>query len=169
MDKQEAILAMRDADDICSMGQIAKAVGCSSQYVRSVLLKNGRKTAGRTGYGPNLVRCERKEKTDFVYRWGRPIAPHVSGKIGELFVAADLMSRGYNVFAAIAHTCPCDFIAISPSGILSRVEAKCGKQGARSGNIWSPKPDPSKFDILGIVTMDNQVVYRNNMGEFIEP
>ncbi len=80
------------------------------------------------------------------------------GYVAELLVAADLLSKGFDVFRAVNPNAACDLVACR-SGALSRIEVKY---------IADPKPvnvrraiqhNLAKFDTLAVVDSNGQIVY----------
>lgn len=78
------------------------------------------------------------------------------GAATELIVAADLLSRGYEVFRSMAGTCSCDLIAMRDidDGCefqMLRVEAKTAHLDKRDGNSVSyDQGNPEEYDVLAV-------------------
>lgn len=85
-----------------------------------------------------------------------------TGAAHELFVAADLMFRGYAVFRALSGSCECDLAILTSDRRLLRVEVTTGYY-TQTGKIVSPKneQDGLKFDVLAIVVKtDRKIIYQ---------
>ena len=78
------------------------------------------------------------------------LTPGTAGAIGELRVSIELMARGYQIFRALSPSCPCDLIALRDNETV-RIEVRTTYFG-RTGNLIIPHNDPSKFDVLAMVT-----------------
>jgi Holliday junction resolvase-like predicted endonuclease len=73
-----------------------------------------------------------------------------TGAVAELKATIYLMELGYQVFRAISPNCPCDLIALDPSGKCFRVEVKTRNKTANDD--WGTLSyDTEKFDILILV------------------
>lgn len=78
-----------------------------------------------------------------------------TGAISELRVAADLLTKGYEVFRAVSAHCSCD-LAILRDGKLIRVEVRTGYIHNTNGKRITNRPkSTSKFDVLAICYNDN--------------
>lgn len=107
--------------------------------------------------------CSRECAVERQYTTGKELCrPYnlSTGKIGavqELSVAADLLLRGYDVFRAVSPSSSCDIVILHKKK-LYRVEVKTGHYG-RSGELYYPKGDSSKYDFLAVViTNDNKKI-----------
>ena len=91
-----------------------------------------------------------------------PLTTTAAGAIGELLVAADLVARGWHVFAPIIKVnTHCDLIAMNPNNnALLRVEVRCARRfgGAIRWNI----PEQSKGDIFARVVTGEPIDYWPN-------
>jgi hypothetical protein len=75
-----------------------------------------------------------------------------TGAISELRVAADLLSRGYEVFRALSPACSCD-LAILVHHQIYRVEVKTGSIHPRTGTV-SFATTPIRAEILAVATRE---------------
>lgn len=73
-----------------------------------------------------------------------------TGAINELFVANDLLIRGFSVFRSLSPSCFCDLIAVHKSGEVFRVEVKTASVDT-SGKIRHSKTSNDRFDWLAAV------------------
>lgn len=80
------------------------------------------------------------------------------GTINELTVAVDLLKRGFSVFRALSPSCECDLVILIENKAI-RVEVTAASI-SRRGTLMYPPHDPSKFDILALVS---------NRGIFYQP
>jgi|SRR5208282_862258 len=78
------------------------------------------------------------------------------GTIGELRVATDLLTKGYDVFRSVSTNCWTDLV-VNVDGKFLSVEVKTGRR-AKNGGIQHPKPK-TKTDVLAIV-LPNEIVYQ---------
>jgi hypothetical protein len=106
-------------------------------------------------------RCRNNAQTN-LSRFNRDLSTCTVGAIGELQVAVDLLSRGFNVFRALSPACPCD-LAILMDDKLIRVEVTTGYV-SHNGRLAHPPKDKSKFDILAICTGEG-IVYKPDLIE----
>lgn len=80
----------------------------------------------------------------------------VRGAIGELLVASDLLSRGYEVFRPLCAASSCD-LAYIRDGHLVRVEVKFIT--GTTVRLWR---NLGKFDVLALVYGDGRIEYRSH-------
>lgn len=75
-----------------------------------------------------------------------------AGAVSELRAAADLLSRGYEVFRALSPTCSCDLIAFKNSRII-RVEVRTGHYhlGDSGKPLFGETKQKHRADILALV------------------
>ncbi len=93
---------------------------------------------------------------------GLPTA--TTGTIGELRVACDLLSKGYEVFRALSASCSCD-LAILDGKQLLKIEVRTGYINRATGNRMLNRPkDETKYDIFAIV-LPNEIVYEPELSE----
>jgi hypothetical protein len=79
------------------------------------------------------------------------------GAWAEALVQANLLGRGYEVFAAVSPSATCDLVTLSPGG-LERIEVRCGRRRSpSSGTINIPAAE--RFDRLAVVMPDGRVFY----------
>ena len=98
--------------------------------------------------------CERAfRRTVYRRRHPRPVIASGSvGAIGELRVAADLLSRNLAVFRSLSPACCCDLVVLK-DGTLFRVEVTTGTY-LKGGGVSSPPHDAARYDILAVVCHD---------------
>jgi hypothetical protein len=75
-----------------------------------------------------------------------------------LTVQVDLISKGYDVFPAVAVAGPCDLIALK-GGEYARVKVSVGYTHPNGKVHVNEPPDPSGFDGLAVVAHNGAVVY----------
>ena len=106
-------------------------------------------------------RCQKLNQEKSIHH--EKIIPNVNtatvGAFGELLVAADLISKGYEVFRALSPACSCD-LAILKEGKLFRVEV-------RTRNVYISKlystltkfpKDKGRQEIFAIVLLGNKTI-----------
>lgn len=86
------------------------------------------------------------------------VSPPTKGAIAELFVSADLLKKGYEVFRAQSAACSCDLVTWKDGAFL-RVEVKCGVYGKRGGMQYQYPRDPTRYDLLAVVSREGEVTY----------
>jgi hypothetical protein len=152
---RERVRELVVSDPELNLSGIAERIGVSRERVRQIATEEGLAVArGVVGYRPR----PRRPPASRVITGGVPveITHTVAGTIGELLVAADLMARGFVVFAPIArHTASCDLIALV-SGTPERIEVRCAKR--REGKLRYPAPK-ARFDRLALVVTGETVTY----------
>lgn len=82
------------------------------------------------------------------------IASGTVGAIGELRAAAELLSKGYEVFRAVSQSCSCD-LAILKDDELLRVEVRTGfysPNGKLSYNRGRDRASSAKYDVMAVVS-----------------
>lgn len=88
------------------------------------------------------------------------ITTNTVGAISELFVSADLLKKGYEVFRAVSPSCSCDLIILK-NGIPFRVEVRTAYR-LINGNISLSRG--KKADILAIVVHhEEEIIYEPNL------
>ncbi len=92
-----------------------------------------------------------------------PLSSSVVGSISELLAAADLMARGYQVFAPVGQTVArVDLIALDHRGHALRIEVRSGHRRADgTGFTWARNPRHRQplVDHYAIVVTGEPVVY----------
>lgn len=83
------------------------------------------------------------------------------GGMNELRAAADLVGRGYHVFRSVVADGPIDLVAMTPEGMMLRVEVRTG-QATLSGYVWKRNHHDVPYDVAAIVLTD-RVVYEPDM------
>lgn len=69
------------------------------------------------------------------------------GGIAELWVAADLMAKGFHVFRHVVVQSPCDLVLMH-GRLLLRIECKMRQAGMKGPGI---RPNSERFDVLAVV------------------
>ena len=84
----------------------------------------------------------------------------MKGTVGELLVAADLLQRGYQVFAPMTrHMASVDLVTLDIGGThVERVEVKTGRR--REGRLVYASPTHERYDRLAIVVPGEEVIYK---------
>lgn len=123
-------------------------------------LRNGAKTCSTA--------CHQKR----VYRFGSPlhqkgISTGTIGAVSELLVAADLMSKGYEVFRALSPASSCD-LAILKNGALLRVEVRTMTL-TRTGKLTCDRSHRADILAAPVVNDGNRIVYEPSLIEDAEP
>lgn len=77
------------------------------------------------------------------------VAPGTVGAIGELMVAADLLSRGYAVFRALSPSCASDLV-ITEGQHLITIEVRTARKSSRTGKLWSSEKN-LRSDVIAYV------------------
>lgn len=80
------------------------------------------------------------------------------GAAAELLVAADLLSRGIEVFRALNMHCSCDLVA-HRNGRLVKVEVKTGKIDYRGRPVVGISKQRGKHDVLAVVDRKRGIHY----------
>lgn len=71
------------------------------------------------------------------------ISHSAAGTVGELLVAADLITRGWSVFFPLVRTLKCDLLVLSADGQrTARIEVRSGKR-VGNGLTYNRKPNDS--------------------------
>lgn len=83
----------------------------------------------------------------------------VVGAIGELIVAADLLSKGYEVFRAVSQAASCDLIVLK-AGACLRIEVRTNGIDLANERLYplKKKADAGKQDHFAMV-LPSRVVY----------
>lgn len=110
-----------------------------------------------TPTGRNQSYCEPRCRREHQQHLG--ISSGTLGAIGELQVATDLLSKGYEVFRAVSPNCSADMV-IRRDGRLFVVEVKTGRRGT-SGRPVYPAPKYN-VDIVAVVLPD-EIIYVPDM------
>jgi len=87
------------------------------------------------------------------------IASSTIGAIGEMLVAADLLSKGFEVFRAVSSACSSDLM-ISKNGKVISVEVRTGRTYIHG---ILPSRSDHRADILAI-NLGDRIVYRPELG-----
>ena len=85
------------------------------------------------------------------------------GAAGELQVCIDLIKKGYDVFRAIAASCPCDMVAMK-KGKLFRIEVKSVTK-RKDGSFVQPNLMNISADIVAAV-FDDEIEYEPSLDSF---
>lgn len=94
-------------------------------------------------------------------RYLQGLSPATIGGMNELRAAADLVGRGYHVFRSVVADGPIDLVAMTPEGMMLRVEVRTG-QATLSGYVWKQNHHDVPYDVAAIVLPD-RVVYEPDM------
>jgi len=117
--------------------------------VVSVRLGSKMKTKGWGYYKPDL-------KNNI----NRDISKSTTGAASELFVSADLLCRGFDVFRAVSPCCSCDLIAVKGKLFL-RIEVKTGRIFNEKIIFPSIKGKMAeRYDILAICVNCQKIIYK---------
>lgn len=92
---------------------------------------------------------------------GAGLPTGTTGAIGELKVAIDLLSRGYEVFRAVTPNCSCD-LAILKNGRLLRIEVRTAYLNNLTGKIAHNIPKSGRYDIYAAVLPD-RIIYEPDL------
>lgn len=117
------------------------------------------------------VCCASATKEKYRQQTGRSewekISPGKSGAVSELVVSADLLTRGYEVFRAVAQDGSCDMIILK-NGSLQRVEVRTGYK-TDDGKIkaTTTRLDPKKYDVLAIVIAGREICYHPDIASIV--
>lgn len=133
----------------------AVCVECGATYLRrskqklyctSACLKKSEERRRVPVYMTAIIQAER----------GRRLSTGAIGALGELRACADLIERGYFVFRAVSPASPCDLIALSPSGLLLRIEVRCGARRVNGAKTYVPVSEHRRplVDAVAVVFRD---------------
>ena len=93
-------------------------------------------------------------------QWYEPVAHDLStgtvGALSELRAAADLLSKGYEVFRAMSPSTSCDLVILK-DGKLTRVEVKSGRTNKKNGSICYATNN-IRADVVAVVLHD-RIIY----------
>jgi hypothetical protein len=82
------------------------------------------------------------------------------GALSEMAACSDLLRRGYQVFRALSPSAPCDLVVLAENRCY-RVEVKTAhRSGSGRLGFATRDFDPTKHDVLALVTPDGVVTYR---------
>ena len=97
------------------------------------------------------------------------IEPSGVGAISELWVAADLLSRGFHVFRSLSAHCPCDLVAFHEyTGLFLRLEVKTGPQ--KPDSCLNVVGNSRRYHVLASVLKDGDIRYLPNLKDpVLEP
>jgi hypothetical protein len=118
--------------------------------------------ANETGVRPSKRRPPARAPKSRVITGGVAVTINhtAAGTIGELLVAADLIARGYHVYAPLVrHGGGVDLVAISKLDCsLFRIEVRCAVR--RDNRLVFCAPSTAKHDVIALVVTGEPVVYR---------
>jgi hypothetical protein len=83
------------------------------------------------------------------------------GVVAELIVAADLQSKGYEVFRPVSPISPCDLLAMDSNWNVLRVQVKKATTSATGAIRCNIRKDLGRFDMLAIMVDSKRIEYRN--------
>jgi hypothetical protein len=140
-----------------SLREIATAVGISRERVRQLLaaegLKSTRKTTGRPRTRPPRVWRNRFGHT-------RKVSTHNLGAVSELFVAGDLLARGWSVYRAMSAHCVCDLVACDGDHTY-KIEVRSANRAASGAWTYNAKPRVDEsYDVFALVLPDGTIRYK---------
>jgi hypothetical protein len=153
---REAVRRLVREQPTWNLSRIADEVGVSRERVRQLVKAEGlAPPRGVVGYR----RRDRPPVARLITGGVAVRITHaVAGTIGELLVAADLLARGYQVYAPITrHGGACDLITLR-EGLTECIEVRCGARNAR-GVVKYNRPDTAKSDRRAIVLTGEPVLY----------
>lgn len=78
---------------------------------------------------------------------------HKKGAMGELVVAADLLSKGCEVYRSLSHSASCDMLVIHQGSIL-RVEVKVADRNESGSYSRNLRLKRGNYDVLAVVSRD---------------
>lgn len=84
------------------------------------------------------------------------------GVTAELIVAADLQSKGYQVYLPVSPICPCDMVAIDRGWNTFRVQVKRATTSPTGAIRCDIRKDIGRFDLLAVVVDDIRIEYRTS-------
>jgi hypothetical protein len=84
---------------------------------------------------------------------------HRVGAVSELFVASDLLKKGFEVYRSMSGG-GCDLVVIRTDGLVERIEVKTGYRTSK-GLLSYPHGHVGMFDIMAVVVEGEGVVYLN--------
>lgn len=102
--------------------------------------------------------CTRRCKQAFYREPKSKRGKGATGAMNELFVCADLMDKGYQVFRAQSPDASCDLLVMDGKKIW-RVEVTTGRY-LKQGIYYPGHKDKSKYDWLAIVLSDHKIIYK---------
>lgn len=101
---------------------------------------------------------KQRPDTEFEIRKNRRIRNTcTTGAMNELYVASDLMRRGFEVFRALSPAASCDLVAIGTPARMYRVEVKTGYI-KENGDVKCG-PLRGEHDLLAVVLSDGVIDY----------
>jgi hypothetical protein len=109
----------------------------------------------RLNHETELLEQSKLTETGISIESQNKLSKYMLGELGELTVAADLLSRGYHAFKSVTHSCPCDLVVLI-HGVLLKVEVKTYNDSDRTK---CPRPK-NEFDIVAAVSYtDDEILY----------
>jgi len=99
----------------------------------------------------------RLQKRREVYGAQTAMSPGTCGALGELAVASDLLSRGFEVFKSVSPHAHCDLIAFK-NGKLIQIEVTVGRRTPRGKLMFAPH-DPTNYEVLAVFLLDGKIEY----------
>jgi hypothetical protein len=123
---------------------MARDIGVSRERVRQVLkaLKLPTRTRVSSPTDPSkTVRCKHTMVTGH------------RGAASELYAAADLIERGYEVFRAVSPAAKADLLIEKPDGSVERIQVRTGKRhkGINNKGTRLTYDNKGKYDRLAVV------------------
>lgn len=91
------------------------------------------------------------------------------GAAAELWVCADLLRQGYDVFRSVASNAACDLIVSTQDGRLCRVEVKSAISRRGGVEFKRHRFDKSKHDVLALVFLrENRMLYTPSVPDWFD-
>lgn len=84
------------------------------------------------------------------------------GVTGELLVAADLQSKGYQVYRPVSPIAPCDMVAMDLKWNTFRVQVKRATSSKTGAIRCDIRKDVGRFDLLAVVVDNVKIEYRTS-------
>lgn len=94
------------------------------------------------------------------------------GAVAELIVAADLLSRGFEVFSAVSPAASCDLAYLRPDG-LRRIQVRTGNRRSVDGRVLFCRTDKDlgRQELYAVVlhSTPREIIYLDCDGEATDP
>lgn len=122
----------------------------ATEYVQKVRMQGGIKN--KIGTGVALLPSSNLKPLKIT-------APE-RGATAELVVAADLQSKGYQVYLPVSPVAPCDMVAIDTDWNTFRVQVKRAVTSSTGAVRCDIRKEVGRFDLLAILLDDTKIEYR---------
>jgi hypothetical protein len=137
---------------------MARALGISRERVRQLLVAEGITAAEYLGRPVGRPRGPQPKSVVTTGGVPVPINATVAGTIGEMLVAADLLTRGWLVYLPIVRNAGCDLVVVSRGdNRVERIEVRTARRV--DGVLRYASPDKSQSDRRAIVCSGECVTY----------